>query len=309
MTPGPRTRKRKSKATGFAKRKKVAKAPKFNTAQLGIKYYLNGFPKSGLHLLDLLIRPLALPMPYDQFIAPWVGTFAANSWRYEHLPLNQTTFGIGRTLEGFFTKGHLGYLPLFEQFLFYLGIGHIFIYRDFRDVAVSQTYHLLYETAGDNSKDMKVALKHPGKEELKQLGGFDEMLMGIIGGIAVYPGVMARWEQYSRWLEVNWVLSLKFEDARLDPHGTAEKVIEYTIERMGNILTKVPTINKAIKREMVDAMVKSSRQTHKSLTFRKGAVGDWKDHFKEEHVAAFKLSDRTNALVSLGYEEDEDWSP
>ena len=287
----------------------MTKAPLFNTAQLGIKYYLNGFPKSGLHLLDLLLRPLAQPMPYDQFVAPWVGTFAANSWRYEHLPLNQTTFGIGRTPEGFFTKGHLGYLPLFEQFLFYLGIAHIFIYRDFRDVAISQTYHLLYETKEDKGKDLKVALKHPGKDVLKKLGGFDEILMGIIGGVAVYPGVMARWELYERWLDIDWVLSLSFEEARLDPHGTAEQVIDYTVERMGSILTKVPTIDAKTKRQMVSAMVDSSRQTRKSLTFRKGAVGDWKDHFKEEHVAAFKLSDRTNALVRLGYEENEDWSP
>ena len=120
---------------------------------------------------------------------------------------------------------------------------------------------------------------------------------------------MARWELYERWLDIDWVLSLSFEQARLDPHGTAEEIIDYTVERMGKILTKVPTIEANIKRQMVNAMVDSSRQTHKSLTFRKGAVGDWKDHFKEEHVAAFKLSDRTNALVRLGYEEDEDWSP
>jgi hypothetical protein len=41
--------------------------------------------------------------------------------------------------------------------------------------------------------------------------------------------------------------------------------------------------------------------------FRKGVPGDWKNHFTEEHVSAFK--DRYNdLLLKLGYEEDADWT-
>lgn len=167
---------------------------------------------------------------------------------------------------------------------------------------------MLYEPDEDNSKDMKVALKHPGKEKLLAMGGFDEILMTVIGGLDKYPGVMQRWEQYEHWLDVDWVLSFKYEDLRLDPHGSADKIIEHTMEHMSRILTKTPTIEPEIKKQMVDTMVESSRQTRKSLTFRKGAIGDWREHFKEQHIEAFKLADRTNALVRLGYEEDVDWS-
>jgi hypothetical protein len=40
--------------------------------------------------------------------------------------------------------------------------------------------------------------------------------------------------------------------------------------------------------------------------YRKGVPGDWKNHFEETHVRAFK--DRYNDLLrTLGYEDDPDW--
>jgi hypothetical protein len=45
---------------------------------------------------------------------------------------------------------------------------------------------------------------------------------------------------------------------------------------------------------------------HRSSTFRKGIVGDWKNHMTPEHKAAFKEV-AGQLLVDLGYEADEDW--
>lgn len=42
--------------------------------------------------------------------------------------------------------------------------------------------------------------------------------------------------------------------------------------------------------------------------YRKGVPGDWKNHFEDEHVRAFK--ERYNdLLLKLGYEDDPDWQP
>jgi hypothetical protein len=42
-------------------------------------------------------------------------------------------------------------------------------------------------------------------------------------------------------------------------------------------------------------------------TFRRGQIGGWRQHFKPEHIAAFK--DVTGDLVvNLGYELSLDWS-
>ena len=39
---------------------------------------------------------------------------------------------------------------------------------------------------------------------------------------------------------------------------------------------------------------------------RKGISGDWKNHFSEKNIAAFKLV-AGDALLSLGYELNSDW--
>ena len=43
-----------------------------------------------------------------------------------------------------------------------------------------------------------------------------------------------------------------------------------------------------------------------SSTFRKGTIGDWRNHFTEEHKAAFKEVAEAE-LIKLGYEKDYDW--
>jgi sulfotransferase 6B1 len=44
----------------------------------------------------------------------------------------------------------------------------------------------------------------------------------------------------------------------------------------------------------------------KSTTFRKGQIGDWHNHFSEQHKAAFKQV-AGEALIQLGYETNYDW--
>lgn len=44
----------------------------------------------------------------------------------------------------------------------------------------------------------------------------------------------------------------------------------------------------------------------RSTTFRKGQIGDWQNHFKDEHKQAFKeVAGET--LINLGYENGYDW--
>ncbi len=43
-----------------------------------------------------------------------------------------------------------------------------------------------------------------------------------------------------------------------------------------------------------------------STTFRKGQIGDWQNHFTDEHKRAFKEV-AGEALINLGYENGYDW--
>lgn len=272
---------------------------RLDTRELAARFYLNGFPKSGLHLLAQMMYPIAHQMPPDWLEAPWVGMFQKQSFTDERAPINQITFGLARIQEGRYMKGHCGWDKALEDYLYYSGIIHIFIYRDLRDVAVSQTYHILN---ADNKK-----LFHPDKELFTNLGDFDEILSAVIQGIDIYPGVVDRWEPYAGWLNVDWTLSMKFSVIRNEPITVSKIIIQHMISRLTKILRMGAKIEEEKLKGVVVAMSQAGKMRSRSPTFRKGKVGSWKEHFTEVHVEQFKETDKANWLLKLGFEKELDW--
>jgi hypothetical protein len=267
--------------------------------QFDLKIYLNGFPKSGLHLLVQYVATIASHIPTDHplFHEPWAGTFWFDGWGNAWLPLEQTTFKIGRLAPNQFIKAHAGYQPSLERFLWQLGVAHIFIYRDFRDVAVSQAFHIL---------DERENFQHPAKEEFQRLGGFDEVLEAVIVGHREFPGVMARWNYYTGWLDVPWVLSVKFEHLLDRPREMADKILMYCLNRAPLIWGGEAELDAAQRENVVQMMINNARNTSLSPTFRKGKAGGWRKHFTARHRELFKETD-AGWLKLLGYTGDDDW--
>jgi hypothetical protein len=267
---------------------------------LGAAYYLNGFPKSGLHLLAAMMLPVAKPLmdqdgPFDK---PWAGSFQDNSWTANWAKMEPLAYKLGRMTAGTFLKGHTGHNETIERYLYLLGAAHIFIYRDLRDVAVSQTFHIL------NSEDERFA--HPDRELYADLGDFGDSLMAVIEGIGKYPGVLARWELYAPWLDVAWVHKIRFEDAVRDTEGVAERVLVYGLERVAQVFQKRPVVNREVFDLLVRQMADAARARKYSPTYRRGEPGEWREHFTEQHIEAFVRTDANGWLEKLGYEEG-DW--
>jgi len=172
------------------------------------------------------------------------------------------------------------------------------VYRDLRDVAVSQTHPIIDDKEG--------ALQHPGRHLYSK--DFDEVLMDVINGIDEYPGVMERWRTYEPWMSKPFVHSVRFRDMVKKPHWAAKKFFEWI---HGVMLIEAGEsdgfIDRDLKQSIVEWMVFEMRQTHLSTTFRKGKTGGWKREFKPEHVKAFKETDTDNALLRLGFVKEADW--
>jgi hypothetical protein len=260
------------------------------------KWFLNGFPKAGLHLVALMMEPIAQAIPAVSELpeGPWAGTFQ-NEWA----PLEMTLYRIGYLGHHEFIKSHAGYTPDIDRFLYYLGVSHVFIYRDFRDVALSQAYHVL-----SNDEEQFI---HLGRDAYRALGGFDEVLEAVIVGIEGYPGVMARWELYAPWLDAEWVHKVRFEEARSEPEAVAEGIIRYGFARWQARHRHEIQVNDENVRAAIAAMVARGQQREQSLTFRKGNVGDWQQEFTERHKRLFKETDKNGWLVRLEYEGSDDW--
>ena len=270
-------------------------------------WYVNGFPKAGTHLVTGMLRPFAFPMPPARFRPEnWTGSFRHFGWSNEWLPVRQITWGLCGIRPGYFLKGHCGYKPEIARMAWYAGIAVVFVYRDLRDVAVSQAHHILND-------DPKV--KHPDKEAYKQLGGFDEVLAACITGLDVpngnygpvyYPGVIDRWGLYAPWLDEEWVCHVRYADARLHTLETARRIAEYGTLRLAEIHGADISPSKQAFDAVAEAMVEGAAPD-KSQNFRRGIVGGWREVFTEQHKDLFKQSDEAGWLVRLGFEQDDNW--
>jgi len=179
-----------------------------------------------------------------------------------------------------------------EKFLWGLGCAVVFIYRDLRDVAVSLTHHIVTE-GGSHS--------HP---EWYEILGFDGALSAVIEGLHRYSGVIDRWEEYAGWLDVDWVLPIKFEDMRERPEEVAEEIFFYLIERTCEIRNESYRASKKAE-DLYKRMADATRKRDQSPTFRKGVVGGWKDEFTYEAGKLFVEHGGHEWLVKLGYEDGD----
>lgn len=262
------------------------------------KWVCNGFPKSGTHLLTQMVHVVA---PYQEgtegglFNKPWAGTFNGNSWTTERLPLEHTCYKLGRVENGRMVKAHLGHSPELAEWMRLAGLVHVFIYRDLRDVAVSQAHHII------NSKEERFAHPDPGAYPLDD---FDAVLRLVIAGHQRFPGVATRWAHYAPWRDEGWVLAVRFEDLRYEPEEWAERIFTHAMLRNAETWDKTVTFDADGLAMVTRMMAKSSEQRERSATFRKGTAGQWREAFTEEHRRLWIANDPDRWLVRLGYEED-----
>ena len=257
------------------------------------KWYLNGFPKSGLHLAVSMIEAAVKVMPAGQLHAkPWVGTFKHHSWSDEWQDLRAQMYLLSRVAPGHYFKGHCAHTRDIEAFIRLAGINHVFVYRDMRDVAVSQTHHILSE---------EEKFKHPAKDLYREMGDFDAALLAVIEGVDKYPGVMQRWEHYHKWLFCGDVFLFRYENAIADLEGTARGLLYSGLRRIESIFHVKLRPDKPSFEHAVETMARRAADPSKSLTYRKGKAGGWCDAFKGVHVDAFKRSDVKRRLIEAGY--------
>lgn len=286
--------------------------PPLNSEHIGAKFFINGFPKAGMHLLECMMIPFAKeqmcrwPTDIGLVEVSWIPVFKENAWTTTYERAQLTTYALSRVTEGHYLKGHMGYLGAYVDFMRAAGIAHLFIYRDPRDVAVSIAHELWYKK-GQPGLSSKFGVKHPAKEEFRAMDSFDEVLSAVINGYRHYPGVMKRWYHYQDWLDSDQPLIFRFEDTIRNPQEAAKRIIRYTAQTMSQILGLNISLEQDLLDKMAANMAKHAGETDRSPTFRSGRVGDWRECFTPRHIVEFKDSDVFNVLVQLGYAEDHNW--
>jgi len=266
------------------------------------KVMINSFPKAGTHMAEQMIKVIASPV--RNFLVPhaWVGNIGGNGfWNVENQQVGQrgACERMSMCMPGQYYKAHMVWSELHQNFLDTCGYGMVFMYRDLRDVAVSWAHHIL-NTDGSTL--------HPDKKMFHMINmeqGFGGVLEAVIEGVGPLPGVIEHWEDFAGWLDADWVLPVKFEDMRNKPEETAKKIAFYLVDRTCEVRDDTLRLSERAE-EIFEEMADATRDREKSLTFRKGKVGGWKDEFTYEAGKLFVEHGGQDWLVKLGYEDGND---
>ena len=247
----------------------------------------NSKPKSGSHLLLQILNGFTQIMPYRYVDADPVRTITYEGRRktkeeiladLEHVPNGVIGWGyVDATKEN-------------ASFLTSAGRVNYFIYRDPRDMLVSQVFfatdmheehgmHDYYNSLPDFGARLNVAITGIDRDGLKMVS------------------VKQRYEGVFQWLEQKSVMCLRFEDLINNRDATLVSMLD-EIEKTGY---KIPTPREKALAILVDAI-----QPKKSHTFRSGKTGGWKQYFDEDHKKLFK-DIAGDLLMKLGYESSNDW--
>lgn len=250
----------------------------------GFSLMANSIPKSGTHLLVQILETVPRIRNYDTFIA------SIPPVRYRKRSQGSVLRRIRRVGEGELVSAHLHHHDAFRQALRAQDCLMIFIYRDPRDVVVSEAQYLTYMNPWHRVH----------RYFAYELGTDKERLMCAIRGIppaAVpyrYPDVRERLAPYLPWLRCSEVCAVRFEDIMTPRRGMALERVAGFIRGRSGLEMEVDQLIEAMDRNI---------GPRRSRTFRAGRVGDWRTAFDESHRRAFQ--ELGGGLLSeLGYDMD-----
>jgi hypothetical protein len=247
----------------------------------------NSKPKSGSHLLLQILSGFTQIMPYRYVDADPVRTIKRDGGRRT---VDDILADLKSVPAGVIGWGYVDATPENASFLTGNGRANFFIYRDPRDMLVSQVFfatnmheehgmHAYYNSLPDFGARLNVAITGIDKDELKMVS------------------VKQRYEGVFAWLEQQNVMCTRFEDLINNRDATLLAMLD-EVEKTGY---KIPTPREKALPILIDAI-----QPKKSHTFRSGKTGGWTQYFTDEHKKLFK-DIAGDLLIRLGYEKNNDW--
>lgn len=247
----------------------------------------NSKPKSGSHLLLQILNGFTQIMPYKYVDAEPIRTITKNGNRRTS---DEILHDLKMIPNGVIGWGYVDATNENASFLTSAGRVTFFIYRDPRDLLISQVFF---------ATDMHE--EHGMHDFYNSLPNFNERLKVAITGIDKdnlhMVSVKQRYEGVFGWLEQKNVMCIRFEDLINKRDVTLNKMLD-EVEKTGY---KIPTLREKSLSVLIEAI-----QPKKSHTFRSGKTGGWKDYFTDEHKKLFK-DVAGDLLVRLNYEENNAW--
>ena len=247
----------------------------------------NAKAKSGSHLLLQVLGGFTQVMPYRYVAADPVRTITRDGVRRTE---QEITADLRRLPQGVIGWGYLDVTPENVAFLCQPGRVNYFIYRDPRDLLVSQVFYATEMQEGHALHKYYASLSDFGARLKVAITGIDQDGMYMVS-------VKERYEGVFHWLEQPYVMCLRFEDLINQRDATLNAMLD-EVEKTGY---SIPT-----PRAQALATLNEAIQPERSHTFRAGKTDGWRQYFTEAHKKLFK-DVAGDLLVRLGYEKDNNW--
>lgn len=260
----------------------------------GPRILANSPPKAGTHVLSTLLGRMPQVMfsgrhyNLNDFLLD--GRGAGDGPAFDWAQVGKR---YGRVRPGQFATGHFPADPEFQRVLGDLGMRSIVIFRDPRDMVVSQAFYIR-------------SLKRHRLHEM--YAGFPTVSAAIDAAIAGvpsgphglgHPSMADRMESYVGWTDADGVLTVRFEDLVGEAGGGSRAAQLKAVSDIANHIER-PLEDSQLERICDQVFAPSS------ATFRKGQIGDWRNHLTPEQVEIFRARSGDH-LIRLGYESGYDW--
>lgn len=270
----------------------------------GPRVLLNGPGKSGTHLLGdcLSLMPKMIHsgrhFALAEFVAypdkPWDAQFYHSKPR-PALDKRRLKRFLKACPQGMFVTAHARLHPDFQELIEELQLKHILLLRDPRDIVVSYTFFVMREPWHHHHKYYTETLKSDEERMMATICGFNRC------DTADRPlaSIQERFDGFIRWLGGPSTLVCRFEDL-VGPRGGGDGEKQLAeIRRIGDF------VERPLTREQAQ-QIAQKMYSKASLTYRKGMIGDWRNHFTETHRRVFKEV-AGDILIRLGYEKSSNW--
>lgn len=264
----------------------------------GSRVLINSLPKAGTHVLSTLLKLLPGMIHSGQHYV--LDDFRQHEERpriwgdipeIDWVKLERTFASFNK---GQFMTAHFAAVPKLIELLDALDYRTLFIIRDPRDVVVSSSIYMAslerHIMHGRYAEDFKT----PEERIMATITGFpaDDRGRGA-------ESIGQKVDRYLPWLTSSSVHSCRFETLIGPAGGGTAEGQQREIEGIARHIGRSPTP------QQIEGLAHRT-WSPKSPTFRKGRIGDWRNHFTDEHKEAFKRVAGQH-LIALGYENDLDW--
>lgn len=238
-------------------------------------------PKSGTHLVHQIVTALPEVTDYGTFIATTV------SWRRRPRSVDALARLIRKLVPGEVVRAHLIHDPELVRALQAKNAFVVFVFRDPRDVIVSEAHyltdsapwHALHRTFSGLTPEQRIDVAIDGLDDRPDL----------------YPDVATRYAAFEGWIEDAHV-AIGFEElvGATRDDGIKRIVTSYAAHQGGQVDVEA-TVRRAV----------ASIAPERSHTFRAGRAGGWQDVFSPEQRRRFDAV-AGDALWRYGYDASDD---